>query len=269
MDGNNATMQANRPFYNIRQSFNGFDSQLTFAVEKKVAKVARVTVSPNQVNIVENVKHLLSIGYKSIMIALATNVPWQKETIDKIYHTLSDFYIETARAGSILPLQVTNQLLLAKHEIQHDKYEPPTSGFCGAGKEMLGVSPNGDLYPCHRFTHSGKEYLLGNVFNGIEHTKREPFLQVTTSTLHHEMCNSCLALQYCPGSCMAANLLDSGDTFYPESRHCLELRAHVYNVDRIYNELINDCPPFISFLTEAWRSKREKALMSLLSELSE
>ncbi len=269
VDGDRATMQLNRPFYQLgqKQNFDDFDYKLHYALENQVVKVARMTVSPGQTNIVENIRHLLEVGYPEIMIALATNLPWQAEAIEHIYDCLSDFYIESAQAGRILPLQITNQLLFARHEIVQGKYQAPENGFCGAGKEMLGVSPNGQLYPCHRFVQLGGEYRLGDVFNGVNTEKRAPFLNVVTDTLHHEMCLTCPALAYCPGSCMAANLLATGDAFYPESRHCLELRAHVRVVTKIYDVLINNCPAFTAFLRQFQQNKRGKNLKSLFAEL--
>ncbi|HYP29263.1 MAG TPA: radical SAM protein [Blastocatellia bacterium] len=266
VDGSRSTMQANRPFYNIKKSFDGYDEKLSYASASGVAKVARMTVSPHQSDIVDDIKHILRLGYDSITIALATNVDWKEENISSIYDGMAGFYIDTARGGSILPLQPTNQLLLARHEIENGMYEPPSGGFCSAGKDMLGVTVDGELYPCHRFVQLGTEFRIGDVFTGIESDKREPFLGVTTATLHHEICRTCHALPYCPGSCMAANLPASGDMLYPEGRHCLDLRAHVNAVDRIYDSLIDACEPFSSFIDRAWRQKRAGVLRSLISE---
>jgi uncharacterized protein len=266
VDGSRQTMQINRPFYRLGHSFDGYDERLKYSAASGVGKVARMTVSPHQVDVVENVKHLLEIGFTSIMIALATNVPWKQENIESIYQGLAAFYIEAARAGAILPLQATNQLLLTRHEIEHGKYQPHEGGFCGAGKEMLGVTVSGELYPCHRFVQLGAKYKIGDVFTGIEPEKRSPFANVTTQTLHHNMCQNCHALAYCPGSCMAANLPATGDTFYPENRHCLDLRAHVNAINLIYDALIDDCTLFSDFMDRMWQGKRHKVLMSLLSE---
>ncbi len=267
VDGSRETMQANRPFHNQKQTFDGFDEKLRYAVAADVGKVARMTVSPNQTDIIPDIKHLLSLGYKSIMISLATNVPWKQETIEGIYRDIAAFYIETARNGLILPLKATNELLVTKHEIKQGKHFPREHGFCAAGKEMLGVSPSGELYPCHRFVQLGAKFRLGSIFGGVEAEKRKVFLEVTTQTLHHEMCNTCHARPYCPGSCMAANFLATGDTFYPENRHCLDLRAHVKAVDRIYDTLVGEgCEVFSSFLERGWVERRKRLLTSLVSE---
>jgi uncharacterized protein len=72
---------------------------------------------------------------------------------------------------------------------------------CGAGTEYLAVSPSGELYPCHQFLND-KEYLLGDVFNGVKRQDlREKFASLTVLTKPH--CKDCFAKYYCGGACAA------------------------------------------------------------------
>ena len=66
---------------------------------------------------------------------------------------------------------------------------------------------------------------------------------------------------------MAANLPDTDDLFYPETRHCFDLRAHVKAVERIYETLMKErCQPLVEFLEKEWQKSRRKLLMSVLAE---
>jgi uncharacterized protein len=267
-DGTRTTMEQNRPFFNSNQTFEHFERGIKNAISTQVAKKARMTLSPSQADVIADIKYLIKLGYKVIQITTANNVEWQEQYLEQIYQQIADFYIESARAGNVPPLQVTNKLLLNKHQIMHGKYLTPSRGFCSAGKEMLGVSVDGSLYLCHRFVQLGEQFCMGSVFSGVDKDKLAYFSTVDTAKLHHEKCNSCHALKYCPGSCMAANYISNNELFYPESRHCFDLRAHILAVDRIYHTLLTEqCESFLSFINQEWKQKRQATLNSLLSQI--
>ena len=72
---------------------------------------------------------------------------------------------------------------------------------CGAGNEYLAVSPTGDIFPCHQFVGE-KEYLLGDVFMGIDNqSKKEEFSENTLLTKIE--CANCIAKYFCGGGCAA------------------------------------------------------------------
>lgn len=72
---------------------------------------------------------------------------------------------------------------------------------CGSGTEYLAVTPEGELYPCHQFVGQ-KEFLLGNIFNGLSGNPiRETFIETNVYTKPE--CNACWAKFYCSGGCAA------------------------------------------------------------------
>src|SRR3546814_3616754 len=60
---------------------------------------------------------------------------------------------------------------------------------CGAGLGLLGVSPSGDLSPCHRFTDADT-HTLGHISTDIDAGKREDRSEEHTSELPSLMRNS-------------------------------------------------------------------------------
>ena len=77
---------------------------------------------------------------------------------------------------------------------------------CGVGTEYMAVTPNGDLYPCHQFA-GNPDFLLGNVFTGVENQKvTEQFKNCNIYS--HKECDNCFARMYCSGGC-AANAYNS------------------------------------------------------------
>lgn len=72
---------------------------------------------------------------------------------------------------------------------------------CGSGTEYLGVTPWGDLYPCHQFV-GNEQFLLGNVKDGIVRTDIVDSFKCCNVYSRKE-CRTCFARYYCSGGCAA------------------------------------------------------------------
>ena len=91
---------------------------------------------------------------------------------------------------------------------------------CGAGRQMLAVSAEGDLFPCHRFVGVTK-YKVGNldddsavslpVFDGspIESSSQ---------------CSGCFAKYLCGGACYHDNVTSTGSLLKPNPNFCATVR---------------------------------------------
>lgn len=72
---------------------------------------------------------------------------------------------------------------------------------CGSGSEYLGVTPWGDLYPCHQFIGM-EEFKLGNVDEGVTRGDLvKEFKKVNVYT--KKECSTCFSRFYCSGGCAA------------------------------------------------------------------
>ena len=72
---------------------------------------------------------------------------------------------------------------------------------CGSGCEYLGVTPWGDLYPCHQFV-GNEDFIMGNVYDGITRNDiREMFK--CSNVYSRPECEKCFARYYCSGGCAA------------------------------------------------------------------
>jgi uncharacterized protein len=227
-----------------------------------------MTIHPDKISIIEDIEYLIKLGFQEILISIAYNVKWNYENMKKIYEELSSFYISYIHKGKIPPLLATNRLLKRKHELVQGVAKPHTDGYCTAGKTLLGVSEEGELYPCHRFTELGKNFSIGNVFTGLRHNLRKPFLEVSTQMFQRKPeCPTCNALEFCRGSCMAFNLTGTGDLFLPEESYCKDLQMHVKTVTYIYNILTKENnTTFKEFLDSDYRTKQINQIIKLLSD---
>lgn len=72
---------------------------------------------------------------------------------------------------------------------------------CGAGRDYVAVTPEGDIYPCHQFV-GNEAFKMGTVFDGIEHAEiKEDFAKA--NLLQKEECKNCWCRYFCGGGCHA------------------------------------------------------------------
>lgn len=90
---------------------------------------------------------------------------------------------------------------------------------CGAGREYVAVTPEGDIYPCHQFV--GREgYRLGNVLQGdaLDAGLREQF--AGCHVLNKKKCADCWAKYFCSGGCAANAQAFHQNIMEPYEREC-------------------------------------------------
>ncbi len=93
---------------------------------------------------------------------------------------------------------------------------------CGAGNNYLAVTPNGNIYPCHRFAEN-LEYKLGNVFEGtLDNELRAKFSH--SNLLTKPDCEGCFAKYICSGGCAANSIFQCGDINKPYKLSCEMMR---------------------------------------------
>ena len=121
--------------------------------------------------------------------------------------------------------------------------EQLSQSSCGAGK-MLALGPDGNIYPCMRYKdyslNKKKEYILGNVEDGIDFDRIRPFILATISTQSDRECLECKVAMGC-SFCQGFNY-DEADTptnfqraKYICKMHKARVRANNYYFAKLYN----------------------------------
>lgn len=89
---------------------------------------------------------------------------------------------------------------------------------CGCGGEYVAVTPDGDVFPCHRFAGM-EDFKLGTVFGG--ELKQDIIDKFGESTvLKKKDCEECWAKYFCSGGCPANNYNANGDILKPHKISC-------------------------------------------------
>ncbi|MCL2693471.1 MAG: thioether cross-link-forming SCIFF peptide maturase [Oscillospiraceae bacterium] len=81
---------------------------------------------------------------------------------------------------------------------------------CGAGNEYIAVAPDGNIFPCHRYTGI-EEWKMGNINLG---TPLNETIKTYFAKMHiyaKEECPDCWARFYCGGGCNAESFIFEGD----------------------------------------------------------
>ncbi|PWT29043.1 thioether cross-link-forming SCIFF peptide maturase [Butyrivibrio fibrisolvens] len=163
----------------------------------------RGTFTHNNLDFSEDVKHLADLGFKQISMEPVVAKPedWyaiKEEDLPKLkeeYDKLAKIYLQYRKEGKgfnffHFNIDLSGGPCVAKR----------LSG-CGSGCEYVGVTPWGDIYPCHQFV-GNEDFIMGNVFEGIKRTDIQQQFKESNVYSRPE-CQKCFARYYCSGGCSA------------------------------------------------------------------
>ena len=179
----------------------------------------RGTYTKYNLDFTEDVKHMADLGFEGLsmepVVGDDLSYAITKEDLPRIYEeydNLTNFYLQRYDEG---------RPFIYYHFIM-DLYRGPCIAKrlrgCGAGHEYMCVVPNGDIYPCHQFVGQ-EEYVLGNVYDGVQNTELPPLFR-DTHVLNKPTCCDCWAKFFCSGGCHANNIKYGGDIHTPYELSC-------------------------------------------------
>lgn len=180
----------------------------------------RGTFTKYNLDFAKDVVHMADLGFAEISVEPVVGKEGDflidegdLEAIYRQYDEIAKEYVERKKSGE-------NPFRFYHFNI--DLYKGPCLqkrlSACGAGREYLAVTPEGDIYPCHQFIGK-KEFLLGNVF---EKNLDEKVIDILKNThiLAKPECTSCWAKFFCSGGCNANNYEVNGDLNSPNRISC-------------------------------------------------
>lgn len=149
------------------------------------------------------------LGFKQIWFLPVAEEKWDANDI-KIY----DQQCELIYKDILKELEKNNNIEESYYYSPFDRYAQLHQGFhlpCGAGKNYVTITADGEIYPCHQiyFNDPEKTTLIGDIFNGIDNDKRRIFLEYENKDLN---CNKDCKNYQC-FRCLAANWVHNGSIF--------------------------------------------------------
>ncbi|MFW7267925.1 quinohemoprotein amine dehydrogenase maturation protein [Gluconacetobacter sp. Hr-1-5] len=216
------------------------------ATHRTRAVTARVTLSAGVTDVIRIFRHLKDdIGFHEIGFAPVTNSGDQDYAIsDEDMHDVLRQFRELANEWQEFALRGEMHGFSNVSETIGELFQGVNKSHpCGAGLGLLGVSPSGDLSPCHRFTDADT-HTLGNIRTGVDADRREDFLARGHVSAKYA-CQTCWARPLCAGGCHHEAFVRYGDTGHANLHYCDWIRDWTDTCLTIYGALAVQNPDFL------------------------
>jgi uncharacterized protein len=223
LDGDREQHNQHRRFSTGHGSYDVLLPRIRYFITKYSAPgrtlSARVTIGDEDYDIVRAVRHCLELGFNNIGIGIAIgallatceNEDAKRNVVAKLTRQMEElkkFTIGEYKSKNLFRVSLFNDTMFTVYA-HRPKLVP-----CGAGRRYAGVSPNGDVVPCHRYIGTSRtDRILGSVasaprINALSPESRAasidrlPFGTVADDhTRENYECSNCWARHICGGEC--------------------------------------------------------------------
>ena len=235
LDGGPSTTAADRPFASGRSPHDLIVSNLGHLKEVAHDLLVRATFTPDGLDLPERVQALMDIGAPAVALFPVQECAWEHALpeVDRAYERLGQWFLEHSTPDSLPPLVVTRKLLLEWHRHLKTGSRPPRP--CPVGHSLLGIDPEGQVMPCHRFLDRRQDHLGTLEEPGLRSEARRPYLALGSETLAD--CSGCPAAGVCGGGCRLVPLQKGHELHQVDPAYCIPMRAHHRAVVALYDEL--------------------------------
>jgi uncharacterized protein len=249
-----------RRFHSGRPSFPIVARNIRAFASWDVDVVARMTFTPENLDFAGNVERVLDLGVRSVVLAPVLEADWRgrEAAVEEAYQVLAERCIAEARAGKMLPLEITNQYLRQIHRARNGGGRPARP--CGVGSWLMSVDTDGNVLPCHRWLYRRDE-AVGTVERPIMDEARWKYVHLSSSDIVG--CETCFARAVCGGGCRAAALTAGLGLYDAHPAYCVTTRAHVRAAEHVYDTLSGEQNPTLAAMLRSASS-----LSPAFSELS-
>ncbi len=227
LDGSQETNDLNRVDPQGKGSFNTVSQNIKEYLSKNPPPFfIRGTYTSQTVHFADSVRYLFNEGFPVVSMepVVGKNYGFALKEDDlpeifKQYELLSQWYLEEKFKGRDITFF---HFLL-------DPLRGPDlkrrTGGCGAGRDYLAISPEGNIYPCHQFVGEN-DFILGNLTEGLNNLLlRNRFISLDFST--KDKCLQCWARFYCSGGCHANHYFANGNIYQPDDLECTLLKKRL------------------------------------------
>ncbi|MCX6583744.1 MAG: radical SAM protein [Candidatus Aminicenantes bacterium] len=219
LDGAEAIQDELRPYKNRKGAYQDMMEGIEKLKKKGVEFASRITITPRNLNLKDNVELLHRLGVIRIAAFPATGIPGEYafrpqhlQTLKEEYDKTAEFFLDSLfNKGELVCFSNFTDNLRNLHNAKVLHYG------CGAARSFISVDPHEDIYPCHRLVGNEK-YRLGNLQSGMDDEKRRIFLDNHVAS--KEKCRRCWAKYLCGGGCLVEAEYVNGDIKNPYDVSC-------------------------------------------------
>jgi radical SAM protein with 4Fe4S-binding SPASM domain len=195
--------------FNRSNSYDRVVEHIPFIRENWPEQPVKMTINADTIDqVAEGIKNIHSLG-----LSVEANVVFEDVwgTVEEKEHILDEyarqlellveFYTENPHLT--IP-RIVNKYLPVVLETERESYQR----YCGAGKYMVAYTPEGESYPCHRFTPLGSQRPCPAPYEAKRKTNIAP-----------DKCRECLIKSICP-TCQGFNWEEHQNVDYRTTYHC-------------------------------------------------
>jgi uncharacterized protein len=191
-----------------------------FVQSREGSYYVRGTFTRRNLDFTEDVRHLAELGFRNIsaepvVADKSCDFALREADVPRIlaeYDRLAAFCVERAKSGRDISFFHFNM------DLEQGPCVFKRIAGCGAGTEYVAVSPEGDLYPCHRFV-GNLAFRMGNI--GDEAFENPLYGVFNRAHIQNKPeCRACWAKFYCGGGCHANAWQENGDILKPYAIGC-------------------------------------------------
>jgi uncharacterized protein len=167
-----------------------------------------------------NIEWLLTLGVRRIAWSYALDRSWTRRHVGALEEEIGKVAV-LLRAHEKKGDPFTAEYLRAEEEALREPSGIPREN-CGAAREMLAVTPEGEIYPCHALVYKEGSFL-GTIGEGISRLPARAFLARAGAV--PAQCRICGLASVCR-RCPAVNLELSGSYGRPSGLMCAITKTH-------------------------------------------
>ena len=181
----------------------------------------RGTFTSQNLDFAEDVKHIKELGFDQVSVepvVLDNADPFalREEHIPDIkaeYEKLTNYMADLKKKGEFF------NFFHFMIDLEQGPCVIKRVKGCGCGNEYVAITPDGDIFPCHRFADK-EEFCMGNVLKGTEISEEMQKYFSRSTVINKPECEKCWAKYYCSGGCPANNFNENRDILKPHKVSC-------------------------------------------------
>ena len=236
LDGDEQSSEL-RPFVSGRASHDLVVKNLANFLRVADGRVTvRATFHTDDFRLAARARYLKSLGATSIALCPVVECDWgpYETALIEEYEQLGNWFLGCLASGEYPPLDIT--WLLLRQWLSYCETQARPERPCQVGHTLLGIDPDGNVMPCHRFLYRAMDWLGTVDAPDLLGDKRLPYTQISSNRMPD--CKSCLAEPVCGGGCRVVALNQRLGLHDVYAGHCIPMRAHAHMVYWLCEKLL-------------------------------
>lgn len=225
-DGREDQQNRLRPTKAGTKSYPIVDAHLSRFAKISDSLSVRATITPYNLHLSELFTFFKQKGFKKINFGICFSGPEDVVVRKKHFPQLFEEWNKLARLylQHIVDEETVIQLIPFRKFLRSLHYGKKNYHYCGTGKNLFAVCPEGTIYSCHRFVRD-ETHRIGTLSEGLD---KKVKTMTNSLVIDKESCRDCFARFLCGGGCPHDQAFGSFDLSCSMNQHLVALCVWIY-----------------------------------------